>query len=466
MKKICMTDMTLRRAAEEKLLGFKERIELAKLLDKLNISALELPALSGSKADSIFVKTLCSVILNTTLSQPAGLTKAEADAAWAALEKAKRPRLVIDTPISSVQMEYIARKKPPQMLETIREQVAYCASLCKDIEVSFQDATRAEEDFLVKAIGIAIENGATSITLCDTAGIMLPEEFSAFIENLYLKMPAMKAVFVKVACNDSMELAGACAIRAFNLGVCGVKTCFIGHQAPRLSTICHILKFRGESIGLYTTARITELERTVNRIHCLLDTPGKENSVTASDADEGISYDAADSITVIADAVRKLGYELADDDMQRVYDEFKVLAANKPMALKELDAIVAASAMQVPATYQLQSYVINSGNIITTTASIRLNKEGENLDGISAGDGPIDAAFKAMEQVTGRHYELEDFRIDAVTEGKEAIGRAIVKLRNDGRLYSGSGVSTDIIGAAIRAYLGALNKIVYEEKDV
>ena len=107
MKKICMTDMTLRRAAEEKLLGFKERIELAKLLDKLNISALELPALSGSKADSIFVKTLCSVILNTTLSQPAGLTKDEADAAWAALEKAKRPRLVIDAPISSVQMEYI-----------------------------------------------------------------------------------------------------------------------------------------------------------------------------------------------------------------------------------------------------------------------------------------------------------------------------------------------------------------------
>lgn len=465
MKKICITDMTLRRAAEEKLLGFKERIELAKLLDKLNISALELPALSGNKADSIFVKTLCSVILNTTLSQPAGLTKSEADAAWAALEKAKRPRLMIDAPISSVQMEYIARKKPPQMLEAIKAQVAYCASLCNDVEVSFQDATRAEEDFLITAIGLAIESGATSITLCDTAGIMLPDEFASFIENLYAKVPGMKNIFVKVTCNDSMELAGACAIRAFNLGVCGVKTCFIGNQAPRLSTICHILKFRGESIGLYTTARITELERTVNRIHSLLDTPGKESAVTAAD-DEGVSYDAADSITVIDDAIRKLGYELAEDDLQRVYDEFKVLAAKKPVALKELDAIVAASAMQVPAAYQLQSYVINSGNIITSTASIRLNKDGEALDGISAGDGPIDAAFKAMEQVTGRHYELEDFRIDAVTEGKEAIGRAIVKLRNDGRLYSGSGVSTDIIGAAIRAYLGALNKIVYEEKEV
>ena len=128
-------------------------------------------------------------------------------------------------------------------------------------------------------------------------------------------------------------------------------------------------------------------------------------------------------------------------------------------------AIVAASAMQVPAAYQLQSFVINSGNIITATASVRLERDGATIEGISFGDGPIDAAFKAIEQVTNRHYELEDFRLDAVTEGKEAIGRAIVKLRYDGRLYSGSGVSTDIIGAAIRAYLGAMNKIVYEENE-
>ena len=152
--------------------------------------------------------------------------------------------------------------------------------------------------------------------------------------------------------------------------------------------------------------------------------------------------------------------------MARVYDEFLALAAKRSVTAKELDAIVAASAMQVPAAYQLKAFVINSGNIITSTASVRLEKDGQDMEGISFGEGPIDAAFKAMEQVTGRHYELEDFRIDAVTEGKEAIGRAIVKLRYDGRLYSGSGVSTDIIGAAIRAYLGAMNKIVYEEKEV
>ena len=464
MKKICITDTTLRRAAESRLLGFKERIELAKLLDKLNISALELPLLSGSKADSIFVKTLCSVILNTTLAQPAGLTRAEADAAWNALEKARRPRLVIDAPISSVQMEYIARKKPPQMLETIQNQVKYCASLCKDVEVSFQDATRAEEDFLCQALALAIDGGATSVTLCDTAGVMLPDEFAAFMSSLYEKVPQLRDVFVKVSCDDAMELAGASAVKAFSIGAAGIKCCFIGNQAPKLSTICHILKMRGDSLGLCTTARITELDRTVKRIHALLGTDTQEMAGLRAE-EEGVTYDANDSFQAIADAVRKLGYELAEDDLTRVYDEFRHLAAKRPVTGKELDALVAASAMQVPAAYQLQSFVINSGSIITATASVRLEKDGQTAEGISFGDGPIDAAFKAMEQVTGRHYELEDFRIDAVTEGKEAIGRAIVKLRYDGRLYSGSGVSTDIIGAAIRAYLGAMNKIVYEEKE-
>ncbi|MBQ9301454.1 MAG: 2-isopropylmalate synthase, partial [Clostridia bacterium] len=177
------------------------------------------------------------------------------------------------------------------------------------------------------------------------------------------------------------------------------------------------------------------------------------------------TYDANDSITAVAGGVRALGYDLSEEELAKVYEEFLRLAAKKPVSRRELDAIVAASAMQVPATYLLESYVINSGNIITNTACLRLSRDGVSQEGISTGDGPIDAAFKAMESVTGRHYELEDFHIDAVTEGKEAIGRAIVRLRSEGRLYSGSGVSTDIVSAAIRAYLGALNKIVYEEME-
>jgi len=119
--------------------------------------------------------------------------------------------------------------------------------------------------------------------------------------------------------------------------------------------------------------------------------------------------------------------------------------------------------MQVPETYKLINYVLNSGNIISASAQVTLEKDGKILQGVCIGDGPIDAAFLAIESILGIHYELDDFQIQSVTEGKRALGSAVVKLRVDGKLYSGNGISTDIIGASIRAYLNAINKIVYEE---
>ena len=127
---------------------------------------------------------------------------------------------------------------------------------------------------------------------------------------------------------------------------------------------------------------------------------------------------------------------------------------------------MASAAMQVPATYHLDTYVITAGNTISATAHLKLTKADGCMEGISIGDGPIDAAFLAIESITGCHYELDDFQIQAVTEGREAMGQAVVKLRSSGRLYSGKGISTDIVGASIHAYISALNKIVYEEETV
>ncbi|MBQ7455432.1 MAG: hypothetical protein IJS53_03215 [Clostridia bacterium] len=464
MKKISITDVTLRRATESGALAFKERLEVAKGLDRLNLSAIELAPLGDAKADSIFVKTLCSLIHNATLSLPAGLTEESARRAWEALRGADRARLVVDAPVSSVQMEYIARQKPEQMLETISRQVALCASLCADVEFCATDASRAEPEFLAAAIGAAIKAGAGSVALCDTAGVFLPEEFGAFLRDLYDRVPALKNVFVKVLCDDALGLAAASAVCALTEGASGVKTCLLGSAAPQLRTVCGILRQKGDALGLFTAVRTTELDRALQRIRRITGAESREAPASLPQTDE-VTYDQNDSITAVSEGVRALGYELSEEELAQVYEEFLRLAAKKPVGRKELDAIVAASAMQVPASYTLESYVINSGNIITATASLRLRHEDRVTEGISAGDGPIDAAFKAMESVTGRHYELEDFRIDAVTEGKEAIGRAIVHLRSEGRLYAGSGVSTDIVGAAIRAYLGALNKIVYEEKE-
>ena len=162
-------------------------------------------------------------------------------------------------------------------------------------------------------------------------------------------------------------------------------------------------------------------------------------------------------------AVKQLGYELSETDLGNVYEEFKKLIANKEsIDKKELEAIVASTAMQVPSTYHLINYVVTSSNIIPATANVTLEKDGERFTGVSTGDGPIDAAFHAIEQIVGHHYELDDFQVHAVTKGREAVGSSIIRLRADGKLYPGNGVSTDIVGACLRAYINALNKIVYE----
>ena len=166
------------------------------------------------------------------------------------------------------------------------------------------------------------------------------------------------------------------------------------------------------------------------------------------------------SLKDIGEEICALGYELSIDDVCKVYDEFKRVVSKKgSIGARELEAIIASTAMQVPSTYHLDRYVVNSGNIITATANVTLVKDGVTMSGVSTGDGPIDAAFHAIEQIVGHHYELDNFNIQAVTKGREAVGSAVIRLRAEGKLYSGNGVSTDIVGACIRAYINALNKI-------
>jgi 2-isopropylmalate synthase len=262
-------------------------------------------------------------------------------------------------------------------------------------------------------------------------------------------------------------MADACAIAAVTEGATQIRCAAYPIGCASLSNVAHIISAKADTLDAHCNIAVTQISRIIDQINWLCN-PAKGNggALAVSESDDGVFLTAHDDEGAVSSAVKKLGYDISEGDEEKVYAAFRQIAERKEkVSLKELDAIVASSAMQVPSTYHLVNYVVNSGNIITATASVRLEKDGATIEGISFGDGPIDAAFKAIEQVTNRHYELEDFRIDAVTEGKEAIGRAIVKLRYDGRLYSGSGVSTDIIGAAIRAYLGAMNKIVYEEKE-
>ena len=436
---------------------FKEKIEMARQLEKLGVDVIELPAITEVRSDTLLVRTMASFVKNATLSVAAGITAESVELAAAALEGAAKPCIRIQLPVSPVGMEYTCHKKADKMLGWITTVVT--AAKAKGVAVEFcaVDATRADEGYLQAAIDAAVAAGADTVAVCDSTGGRLPDDFAAFVKEIQTDLP------LGVACDNQNGLAAASAILAVQAGADCVKTA-IGGTITDLTTFATMCKNCGDNYGFATGIRYTEMGRIVGQIAWITDPARNEKPAGMSTtATEGIQLDAQDDRAAVAAAVAKLGYDLSEEDAARVYEEFCRVAEKKTVAAKELEAIVANVAMQVPDAYQLVNYVINSGNIISASAQITLEREGKPQQAVSIGDGPIDAAFRAIDQIIGHHYELDDFQIQAVTEGKEAVGQALVKLRDRGRLYSGTGISTDILGASLRAYLNAVNKIIYEE---
>ena len=458
MEQMRIADTTL--CVEKNVIGFKEKLEIARHLEKLKVDVIELPEIENEKADILFVRTASSFVKNAVLSVAAGSTMQSVVNAVAALSQAKKGRVRLELPVSPAGMEYFCRKKPDAMLAWISEAVRTAKNQVSQVEFCAVDATRAEPEFLSAAIAAAVEAGATHIAVCDSTAEILCDDFAKTVRGV-LESTSLP---VSVSCNNKNGMAVASSLLAVRCGADCVKTDVGGQLAP-LDTVASLIKDCGRRYDISVAIRQTELYRTVKQIRWLLGNAKNEKAAmtVSGGEDETIRLDQKDDQTDVEIAVAKLGYDLSEEDKKRVYEEFLRVAAKKNVGSKELDAIVASVAMQVPATYRLESYVVNNGNIISSTAQICLSK-GENLlSAVCLGDGPVDAAFRAIDQIIGHHYELDDFQIQSVTEGKEAMGSALVKLRAGGKVYSGNGISTDIIGAGIRAYLSAVNKIIYEE---
>ena len=468
MRQIRISDVTMKQTGKNLNLSFREKIELAKLLDNLGASVIELEGVGESRTDSLRVKSVAAAVKNSIVAVPVALRQENIDSVWNALKGAAHPRLQVFASISSVQMEYLYHKKPEAMLDDIRTSVSACKALCKDVEFVADDATRSDLTFLSEVINAAVEAGASTVTVCDSAGTMLPGEFTRFIADLYEAIPVLKEVCLGVSCSNTLSLADACAIAAAEQGAGEIKTAAYPLDNASLSNVAKILAAREDVIGAYTSVSVARLSRSINQITWMCQTERKKTSPFDSGVrnDEGVYLTVHDEADAVLQAVAQLGYDLSEEDQPRVVEAFRRIAAKKEqVGIRELDAIVASAAMQVPSAYQLETFVINSGNTIAATAHVRLKKDGQILDGVCVGDGPIDASFLAIESITGRHYELDDFQLQAVTEGREAMGQTIVRLRSGGKLYSGRGISTDIVCAGINAYLSALNKIVYEEEE-
>ena len=468
METIRITDMTLPACAAMPgtSLSFKERLEIAKCLDRLSPDMLELPALENRTADALLMRTVSATVRSCGVSMPAGFTKVEADAAWAAVSRAVKPRLRLEIPLSTVQMEYLCRMKPKAVMEMAEGMVTYCRSLCPDVDFCAGDATRADPDFLREAVKMAIRCGATTVTLCDSAGTLLPAELADFITALKKDVPELDGMDLAIRCVNELRMAEACAVSAVGAGAREVKAVLIGENSPSLPALAHVLALRGDELGYRCGVNTMEMQRLQKQVNWIVrarqtkDSPYDGGSGTGED---GLTLSIHDDQEAVAKAAARLGYDLSEEDLKKVDEAFRSAAAKKDVSGRELEAIIASVALQVPPTYTLKGFVINSGSEMRATAHIALMRDGRELVGLCAGDGPIDASFLAIEQVGGTHYDLDDFQIQAVTEGREAMGSAFVKLRSGSKLYSGSGISTDIIDAAIHAYVSALNKIAYEE---
>jgi len=466
--RICDTALKNGGRKQKNPLTFKEKIEAAKLLDRLNADVIEIDGIQGGRAEVLRVKSISSAVKHACIAVPVAPDGSDAEAVIAALSEAPAYRLQVVLPVSSVQMEYVSHRKPEQLLAEAAAAVQKCAALHRDVEFVALDATRADREYLYRVLSAVLMAGAAQVTLLDSAGTMLPEEFRAFIREIRKQVPELKKADLGIGCSNEIHMAVPCALSAIPCGVKEIKVQSFGEDGISLGMLAKTLQAKADSLGASLGIRMTELNRVLERIGsmaCAAKSSGSpfEDGVKETEKESYLSIH--DSEEALAGEIRRLGYDLSDEDGMKVYEAFRRVASKKEkVSTKELEVLIASEAMQVPESYRLESYMVTSGNQIEATAHIKLFHKGSSVDGISLGDGPIDAAFLAIEKITGCHYELDDFQIQAITEGREALGQTIVRLRSGGRLFSGRGTSTDIIGSAVKAYINALNKIVYEEE--
>ena len=461
MKKISISDITLKKLSEDRslVLLFREKSAIANCADLIGVDAIELPAVKSLREDTIIYKTIAQNVRNASLAVPVGFSASEMTSAWECIKDAKKPRLQIELPVSTIQMEYTYHIKQNKMLEKISELVKAAKELCADVEFSALDATRADEDFLISAVKEAENSGATVITICDDAGASTFED----IASLTKKVKAAVGVPVWVKVSDRVNMAVASAFSAVKAGADGLKCAMVGSDILLTGEISDAVNTCGAQIDAEIRLDRTKIHASIDDMTANISHDTYENENTVNEK-KNILLDSDSTLTQVAQAAKVLGYDLSDIDVGNVHKALKQVCEKKgAVGAKEFEALIASSAMQAPSTYHFESYTTTSSNLASSMSQVTLRRSDEMISGVSNGDGPIDSAFRAIEQCIGHHYELDDFQVQSVTEGKEALGSALVRLRNNGKLYSGNGISTDIVAASIRAYINALNKIVFEE---
>ena len=502
--KILIFDTTLRDGEQSPgmSMNLKEKIEMAKQLERMGVDVIEAGFASSSQEDFLSVKTIAEIVRNCTVASLARASSSDIDRAWEAVKDAADPRIHLFIATSDLHMEYKLKMSRDEVLETAIEMTKRAAGYCQNIQFSAEDATRSDMKFLEKVVRAAIKAGATTINLPDTVGYTTPEEHEEFFRELHRRVPELNGVIASSHCHNDLGLAVANSLAAVRGGARQVECTVngIGERAGNaaLEEIVMALHVRKNQYGVQTGIETKEIMRSSSLLSRITGVKVQPNKAIVGDNafahEAGIhqhgvlakkeTYEIMTPASVglkennlvlgkhsgkhaFRDRLAELGYSLSAGELDEAFKRFKELADRKKRVYdKDIEAIVAKESVQVPKTFTLASYVINSGNTITATATVALTRDGKQAERVARGDGPIDAAFKAIDKIVGRQLELEDFQINAVSEGEDALGDARVVLASeDGGRFLGRGLSTDVIEASIKAYINAVNKIYYQERE-
>ncbi len=499
MRKIKIFDTTLRDGEQSPgcSMNLSEKLEMARQLDTLGVDIIEAGFAIASPEDFKSVEAISQAVQNCKVASLARCTTGDIDAAWNAVKTAKYPRIHVFIATSDIHMEYKLKMTREQVLESIAKHVAYAKAYCDDVEFSCEDASRSEWVFMSKCCETAIKAGATTLNIPDTVGYSTPQEMFDMISFLRQNTPGIENVDISAHCHDDLGMAVANSLACLRAGATQVEctVCGIGERAGNasLEEIVMALHTRREYYQMECGIVTTQIYKSCRLLSSITGVPiSPSKSIVGANAfahESGIhqhgvianalTYEIMKSTDVgipqntmvlgkhsgkhaLRDRLSQLGYEVTKEQLDEIFVRFKSLA-DKKKTLTDQDVVALALANSrtiAEPTYELMGHLVSTGNDITNVACIKIRKGEEVFEEAAIGTGPIYASFSAVDKITGIDAALEDFSLNAVTDGEDAMGEAVVKLRYKGELYTGRGLSTDVIESSIRAYVNGINKIV------
>ncbi|SHI99191.1 2-isopropylmalate synthase [Propionispora hippei] len=474
-----------------------EKLEIAQALAKLRVDVIEAGFPIASPGDFAAVSQVAAKIKGGPAI--AGLARAgqkDIDAAVNALKQAERPRIHTFIATSDIHMEYKLKMSREQVLARAEEAVRYARKFVEDVEFSAEDASRSDWDFLCQIYTAVIDAGASTINVPDTVGYTSPSEFGALIKYIRDHVPNIHRAAISVHCHDDLGMSVANSLAAIENGATQVECAMngLGERAGNasLEEIVMALHTRKEFYKAETRIDTTQIYRTSRLVSTLAGISVPPNKAVVGEnafahesgihqhgvLNNSLTYEIMRPETVgisrnaivlgkhsgrhaFEDRLKELGFELDSDTVNMLFVRFKELADRKKMVFdRDIEALVNEKVSLKPEWYRLSYHHVVSGNQMLATATVRLETSNGVVEHASCGDGPVDAMFKAIEAAVGFKVSLQDYTIKAVTSGEDALGEAIVWVECDDRSFSGRGLSTDVIEASAKAYVGAINKML------